>query len=347
MNETSNILADVAGRTFARFSPGGSPAHQGTSASPEWEAVVGLGLPLALATEAAGGSALAFGDAFALFRQIGYHGMALPLADTMIAAGALSHAALPIPEGILAIAPSCAEDRFTMTKAAAGWHVHGRAARVGWARAAAAVACSIQHDETSYLAVVPAGHCQVREGSNLAGEPQDAVTVDCIVPFAQVAVLPPGWSMSELAAAARTAQIAGALDRVLEFSVTYAQDRIQFGRPIGKFQAVQQLLAVLAGQVAIGTAAAGLAAEGAARGDRTDIAIAKAGASEAAGVAAAIAHQIHGAMGVTREHPLHHWTLRLLSWRDEFGGEVAWHKEIGAMALAGGGGPNLWAALTR
>jgi len=347
MNETSNILADAAGRAFARFRTGGSPGDRETSTSPEWEAVVSLGLPLALATEAAGGSALEFGEAFPLFRQIGYDGVALPLADTMIAAGALSHAGLAIPDGILAIAPSCVDEHFAMSRVAGGWHVQGRATRIGWARAAAGVVCSITHDETRYLAVIPVGDFRVQEGSNLAGEPQDGVTIDCIVPPAQVAVLPEGWSMIELAAAARTAQIAGALDRVLEFSVNYAQDRVQFGRPIGKFQAVQQLLAVLAGQVAIGAAAAGLAAEGAARRDRTDIAIAKAGAGEAAGVAAAIAHQVHGAMGVTREHPLHHWTLRLLSWRDDFGGDVAWQKEIGAKALAGGGGPALWAALTR
>ena len=64
----------------------------------------------------------------------------------------------------------------------------------------------------------------------------------------------------------RTQQIAGALTRLTEMTTQYAQDRVQFGRPIGKFQAVQQNLAVLAGQTAAAVAGADLAAEAVADG---------------------------------------------------------------------------------
>ncbi len=119
----------------------------------------------------------------------------------------------------------------------------------------------------------------------------------------------------------------------------YAQDRVQFGRPLGKFQAVQQNLAVLAGQAAAAVAAADLAAEAVA--DRVKflpIAAAKARAGEAAGIAAAIAHQVHGAIGFTAEHDLHFLTRRLWSWRDEFGKDSAWNRLLGRhMAQAGRG----------
>ena len=88
----------------------------------------------------------------------------------------------------------------------------------------------------------------------------------------------------------------------------YAGERVQFGRPIGRFQAVQQQLALAAAEVA----AASAAAEAAARAADADgvlaaelpIAMAKARTSEAAGAVARIAHQVHGAIGFTREHDL-------------------------------------------
>ena len=74
-------------------------------------------------------------------------------------------------------------------------------------------------------------------------------------------------------------------------------------------------------------------------------AVAKARCGEAAGQVAAVCHQIHGAMGFTQEHPLHFFTRRLWSWRDEFGGEAFWQRRIGALACAAGGDA-LWATIT-
>ena len=125
----------------------------------------------------------------------------------------------------------------------------------------------------------------------------------------------------------------------------YAQDRVQFGRPIGKFQAVQQNLAVLAGQAAAATAAADLAAEAIGDAIRVlPIAAAKARTGEAAGIGAAIAHQVHGAIGFTFEHSLHFLTRRLWSWRDEFGNEAEWNRLVGRH-MAGAGADRLWAEI--
>jgi acyl-CoA dehydrogenase len=124
---------------------------------------------------------------------------------------------------------------------------------------------------------------------------------------------------------------------------------VQFGRPIGKLQAVQQQLALAAAEVA----AAGAATEAAARAADTDgvlgarfaIAAAKARASQAAGEVARITHQVHGAIGFTREHHLRLVTTRLWAWRDEDGSEAEWNEVVGAMALEAGA-DGLWPLIT-
>ena len=80
-------------------------------------------------------------------------------------------------------------------------------------------------------------------------------------------------------------------------------------------------------------------------GAELPIAMAKARASEAAGVVARIAHQVHGAIGFTREHDLRLATTRLWAWRDEDGSEAQWQAVIGAAALAAGP-EGLWPLVT-
>ena len=65
-----------------------------------------------------------------------------------------------------------------------------------------------------------------------------------------------------------------------------------------------------------------------------------------AAVVARLAHQVHGAIGFTQEHRLHHLTRRLWAWRDEAGSELAWSRVLAAGLLADGP-DDLWPALTR
>jgi alkylation response protein AidB-like acyl-CoA dehydrogenase len=131
-------------------------------------------------------------------------------------------------------------------------------------------------------------------------------------------------------------------------STSYANDRVQFGRPIAKFQAIQQQLALLAEEAA----AASVAVESAAiavAADRPSAALAAAAAKiragEAAGKVAEIAHQVHGAIGFTHEHSLHRLTRRIWSWRDEFGTESHWSRELGRTVMAAGADA-LWPTIT-
>ena len=148
-------------------------------------------------------------------------------------------------------------------------------------------------------------------------------------------------------ALAVVALIGGALQKALELSIDHANTRVQFGKPLGKQQAMQQSLAVLAEETAIVAVVAQAAARARDAGDAAfEIASAKLRANRAAGIGAAIAHQAHGAMGFTQEFPLHHYTRKLAEWRSAFGNDAIWADRVGAFALAQGG-PGLWIEITR
>ena len=154
-----------------------------------------------------------------------------------------------------------------------------------------------------------------------------------------------------IGAVARCVQMAGALEALLDMCVDYAGERVAFGRPIGRFQAVQHELAKLASETAAAMAASGAAADAVAEGltfdDRVffEVASAKVRIGEAARDGAAIAHQVHGAIGFTAEHVLHRYTRRLLAWRDDFGSESVWAARLGAM-IAAAGADALWPTMT-
>jgi len=224
-----------------------------------------------------------------------------------------------------------------------GWRLSGRAAGIPWAKDAAGIVV-LAAGEVALLAPTDA---DIRSGRSLAGEPRDDLAVDAVVDAKPAAGGVDEALVYRLGALSRSVMMAGALDEVLKLTAQYANDRVQFGRPIGKFQAIQQHLAVLAENVAASGVVASAAAEVAAsKGDLPfAVAVAKARVGEAAGKVAEIAHQVHGAIGFTHEHRLHHLTRRLWSWRDEFGVESDWQRELGRIAAARGG-DRLWELLT-
>jgi alkylation response protein AidB-like acyl-CoA dehydrogenase len=147
---------------------------------------------------------------------------------------------------------------------------------------------------------------------------------------------------------ARSLQIAGALESMLDISVRYSNERVAFEKKISKFQAVQHNLARLAGESAAALAAATSAADALANAASFDddavfleAVAAKIRCSEAAEKGGAIAHQVHGAIGFTIEHILHRYSLRALAWRDDFGSESFWAVELGRR-VAARGADELW-----
>jgi acyl-CoA dehydrogenase len=336
LRETANRLFQAHCDTATQRS-----ADQGIWPAALWAAVEDAGLHRALVPEEAGGFGVPVADALSLLKVAGEHALPLPLAETMLASWLLAGAGLAIPDGPLSAGPVRDDENVVLTAVDGGWHVSGTLTRIAWARD---VHCLVVL-AGSNVALVGKNAWTIAPGENVAGEPRDTVLFDGPV----IAVGATKTSAAELiavGAAMRTQQIAGALTRLTEMTTQYAQDRVQFGRPIGKFQAVQQNLAVMAGQTAAAVAAAGLSAESVANGVKIlPIAAGKARAGEAAGIAAGIAHQVHGAIGFTFEHNLHFLTRRLWSWRDEFGKDSVWNRLLG-QHMARAGADNLWAEIT-
>jgi acyl-CoA dehydrogenase len=314
-------------------------AGKGLFATALWSALQDAGIPWALVPESQGGAGLSIQDAGALIRQAAYYAAPVPLCETVLASWLLNAAGMPVPEGALSVGFAGANTALDVGMQGAQRPIKGSVAAVPWSGDVAAVILVVEKGSGLVLVQLPSGSFAEKPGINLAGEPRNTIEIDTRVAAESVCSLPqlPYSTAYELGAALRAAQISGALQRTLEMSVSYTMERKQFGRPLAKFQAVQNNLAILACQAAAANGVAELALNVATKpGSTMAIAAAKARAGEAATVGAAIAHQVHGAMGLTSEYILHQYTQRLWSWRDEFGGESYWWARLGEAMLEGG-----------
>ncbi|MFH8735179.1 acyl-CoA dehydrogenase family protein [Streptomyces sp. NPDC017964] len=324
MNSDLHLLESTASEIFAgyRDRPG------------LWEEIEDAGLTLVGVSEESGGSGGDSAEAVIILRSAAYHCAEIPLAETQwLAAPLLAAAGLPVPAGPLTAAEA-APGEVRLAPDGDGWVLDGTLPQVPWARQARRI---VVVTDGRICSVDPA-RCTFETHHNLAGEPRDDVTFDSArLTAADVAALPEGPSLRTRAALARTVQLAGAARRALDHSLRYAAERRQFGRPIAAFQAVQQYLAEMAGEVALLDLGAQVAA--AALADpRQDcvaaVAAARVNACRAAGVVADLAHQVHGAIGTTHEHDLRRATLRLWSWREEYGNEHPWSAALGLLTGA-------------
>jgi alkylation response protein AidB-like acyl-CoA dehydrogenase len=318
------MLADMIERLFDRHldNDAQARAREGEWLGALWSEVAEMGLPLALLSEEQGGFGLSAADQGEALRLLGRYAVPLPVAETMGTNRLLAKAGLPLAEGPAGLARA---DHLVLD----GGMLKGRVERVAWG----------EHLECLALAVgdmlyrVPRSGWSLAEAGQAANfHPRPSLEIawqaDGSAPL-------PHCPLAE-GASLRTFQIAGALEAALDLSLAHTSTRVQFGKPLSKNQAVQHELAKLAGELACATAAAALAQEALERGDLLGLAAGTLRAREAAGAGASIATQAHGAIGFTREHRLHLYTTALWTWRDEFGGQVYWARQLGLAALNAG-----------
>lgn len=315
-----------------------------------WSALDEAGLTDAVAGPA--GDDLGWPEIEVIAAAAGRHRLPAPLVEHLVALWAFRMAGIDVPEGILTVAlDPClsAGDGLKLAGTGAGGRVTGTLPAVPWGRAAGAVASvAATPDGDRVLVLLQPGAAEVRPGLSAAGEPRDSlVFTDAAVTAAAAPGAVDPDRVLRVGACMRAAQIGGAVDAILDLTVEHARTREQFGRPLSAFQAVQHHLVHIASSAtmtAAAVAAAFRALDGG-RGSLAAVAAAKIKADEAALVAAASAHQVHGAIGVSEEYVLHHYTRRLWTWRTEFGDGAYWRRRLGRLAIEGGS-DGLWALLT-
>jgi alkylation response protein AidB-like acyl-CoA dehydrogenase len=306
-----DILQDQCTPAVVRaIEAGGSPLKL-------WQALQGAGFLELLASEDAGGAGLPLADLFPILCSFGRYTVPVPVAQTIVAR-ALLGSQFAMPTGMITLGAALRRE------------------------ADGAIVCSftpygmladfvLAQDGEALLLL----HCAAaqREASGVHG----SLAAHLRWPDARAATHVPGTGplLPTFAAALHAALLSGAMTRVFEMTLQYCNDRIQFGKTLGKFQAVQHQLSVMAEHVA----AASIAAETAFRTDATTpsllaAAMAKSRTSEAAVLVASIAHALHGAIGITEEYDLQLLTRRLHEWRIAHGSEAHWNAWIGHSVLA-------------
>ena len=310
-----------------------------------WAQLEELGLARLTGSEASGGSGAGWAEAAALLDTAARLGVALPVVEHDLLAGWL------LERLGLAVDPTL--------RTLAVLSSTGEASSVPWARTAGSLVCVWPAGGGWLAADVPAesSSLSVTAGVNLAGEPRDAVSLDVAAVAESGAAVPVSAHDVELlglrGALARAVQVAGALERCLELVVEHVTTRVQFGRPLARFQAVQHLVADIAAEAALARAAVGAgvrAAEGAPLPDLAfRVAVARSCTGHAASTVVRNSHQALGAIGTTLEHELHRHTLAALAWRGEYGATAEWDARVAEAArdaVAPGGSAGLWELIT-
>jgi acyl-CoA dehydrogenase len=340
---STSLLEDTLERLFTeRCGPEQRQAAEADGwAGDCWDALSEAGLPWVGVPEGAGGSGGDVMDACTLLRVAGRHAVPLPLAESGLLGGwLLAAAGLELPGGPVTVAVPSAADRLVLEDG----KVTGMLARVPWgARAEVVVALAAgdptRGDGPRVVALDPALGT-VKLGHNVAGEPRDRLGWDGVIP--RMIGTPEVNVAAELAlrgALSRALLMAGAMEAVTDLTVDYAGQRQQFGRPIAAFQAVGQRMVRMSSEAEAGILATEVAARRFADVGMEagfEVGAAKAAAARAASEVAAHSHQVHGAIGMTREYTLHHFTRRLWTWRQEWGSEARWSRAVGEQVTAAG-----------
>lgn len=323
------LVESIEGLLSKEVAPERINAAEGRMDTALWKLLEDNGLTSVGVPESSGGMGGTLHDLGAIVRAAGRHAAPVPIGDTLVAATFLGDIA--VPSGPMALAV-VRDDRSVI--------------RVPWG----GVAEHVVAVSDAGVALHPVSSLTIAaRGDNYAGEPWIEVASDALRAGATPSHA--GVRHAQGAGAfARAMLLAGALERVVDLSVQFANEREQFGKQIGKFQIIQHYLAEMAGEAAAAGGALDNALDVVSSSMDMDehlvvIGAAKAYAGRAVTTVNRLAHQIHGAIGFTDEHRLQYSTRRLWAWRDEFGSESEWAAVVGR-SFAAGGGMALWPKLT-
>lgn len=286
---------------------------EGGDATNIWQIIQESGFADALVSEASGGAGLSLSDVVPLVLAAGEHLLPVPFAETMVARALIADcgAEAPVDRPIM-LWPSMPDGRLR--------------SQVGLTHVGEGYILVQKAEE---LALFPAVHDRQRDAFGV---------LTCSPDFGAPAALhltANDVNLMDWSAAITAAYMAGAMRKLLAMSLGYVNERQQFGRSLGKFQAIQHQLSVMAEKVVAANVAARMGFLGTARAVHSlRAATAKYMANDAANMVSSIAHAVHGAIGISAEYDLQLYTRRLKRWQLAFGSASYWAQKIGAGRLA-------------
>ncbi len=349
MSELQAIILQSAEKIFSKHVTKEvmEKAESGYFSSDLWKSLQDSGLLLLGVEEKHGGNGGDAADGFKLLQLAGQYSAPIPLAETLISNWILAETGVRGNSTMKSL--SCLFMKDQMEQIDGKNQVSGMIPHVPYGRDARTVLTFIKRDEEYELVILPVSSARIERNQNLAGEARDTLHFDGL-PIQEVERYRVTAEMRErtinLGALARVAMMTGAMERIMELIIEHVQTRQQFGRPLSRQQAIQQHIALLAGELAAAKAALQNAIASFECGPAAkEIALAKIRLNEGAGRFAKVAHQVMAAIGFTHEHSLHHSTRRLWSYRDEFGSEADWSNII-AKQLRQGNQNGLWEYVT-
>ena len=315
-----------------------------------WAALEEIGVTALVVPEANGGAGATYADAAVVLPALGSLAASLPIVEVGLLAGWLmTLAGSQLPTGVVTAAMA---DDIDVQPSGDGWLLSGQVPRVPWARHADRVVILARLGAGWYVLDLPCAGLDIRHGANVAGEPRDSIVLSNVVVsddqthrLGEADAL--GVEFRRRGAFGRSLMMVGAAQSVYAYTVRYAGERQQFGRPLAAMPPVQQMLAQLAAETSAMTVAVEAAALALDRDPMQTWTLdaARIRADTAVQTVTAIGHQIHGAIGFTREHPLHRLTARLWAWREEYRNQSAWADVFGEN-LCQKGDLTLWHQLT-
>ena len=331
LEASRSLLTEVVRGALAGSHP---VLPEAASAPPSWTVAAELGWPGVSVAEEAGGSGGSFADLTAIVEAAASVGISLPIPETALSRAALVGADLPWGTDDVASIAAVDDDLVEVDGGGDRATVRGELTGVPWAAVANRLVL-VWPRQVAAVALSDDG-VTVDGTVNIAGESRARVTFEGAP--ATLHTAPEGISpdaVRDRLAVLRAAMMVGAATGALRLSKEHVTTREQFGRPLSRFQLVSSSIAQMAGELTLARASLETAVE-AHLGDRhvtAHTAAAYLAAARMASIVARASHQVHGAIGVTQEHSLHHYTRRLWSWRDDVGSELSWRRRLGRSAI--------------
>ncbi|MFJ7951459.1 acyl-CoA dehydrogenase family protein [Lysinibacillus sp. NPDC096418] len=345
MSEMKDMILDVVERMLKENVDKDlvDTVEQGLWAPKVWDLFEENGIPIVAISEENGGAGGDLEDLLNIVRLTGKYAAPIPFAETTLANYILEYTNLQVISDLATYMLSTDQAYTLEDKKLTGEAIH-----IHWARHTKHLVTLANSSEGTHLVEIDLGKAEITQGANLAGEPRDTVKFSNAEVSQISAVLTSDeiQTLTTFETAFQLALMTGAIDKINDLTVQYTKEREQFGRPIHRFQLVQQHIVNLAGETAVALAAFNNVTNALlTQSNNSEVAYARIRFEEAIQAVATISHQVHAAIGTTHEHSLHQYTRRLWSWRDE-GANISYWTEILATQLIENSGDSLWAYLT-